>query len=86
MPNGWLKPSRKVSRVSATPSRLVSRSSVMRFGLTPTAAARFMVLTMAWSNSDFGLPGQEQRLGDGDVAVGQHVDPARMLEAGWRRR
>ncbi len=47
MPKGWLSPERKVSRVSATPSRLLSRRRVMRFGLTPTAAARFMVLTMA---------------------------------------
>jgi hypothetical protein len=47
MPKGWLSPDRKLSRVSATPSPSASRSSVMRFGLTPTAAARFMVLTMA---------------------------------------
>ena len=47
MPNGWFSPSRNISRVSATPSPSASRSSVMRFGLTPTAAARFIVLNMA---------------------------------------
>ena len=47
MPKGWFSPSRKVSRTSATPSPSASRSSVMRFGLAPTAAARFIVLYMA---------------------------------------
>ena len=32
---------------SATPSLSASRSRVMRFALTPMAAARFIVLTMA---------------------------------------
>jgi hypothetical protein len=47
MPNGWFSPSRNGSRVSATPSQFPSRSSVMRFALTPMASARFIVLTMA---------------------------------------
>ena len=47
MPNGWLSPSRNTSLVSATPSPSASRSSVMRFALTPMAAARRIVLTMA---------------------------------------
>ena len=47
MPKGWFSPSRNTSRISATPSPSASRSSVMRFGLSPTAAARFIVLNMA---------------------------------------
>ena len=47
MPKGWLSPSMKVWRTSATPSPSVSRKSVMRFGLLPTAAARFIVEYMA---------------------------------------
>jgi hypothetical protein len=47
MPKGWFSPSRKVSWISATPSPSASRNNVMRLGLSPTAAARFIVLTMA---------------------------------------
>jgi hypothetical protein len=47
MPKGWLRFSRNAVFVSATPSRSASRSRVMRFGLSPTAAARRIVLTMA---------------------------------------
>ncbi len=47
MPKGWLRPARKVSLTSATPSPSASRRRMIRLGLSPTAAARFMVLTMA---------------------------------------
>ncbi len=57
MPNGWFRFSSNGSRTSATPSRSASRNSVMRFGLTPTAAARFMVATTAWLNTERGVPG-----------------------------
>ena len=47
LPNGWFSPSMNVSRVSAAPSPSVSRSRVMRLALSPTAAARRIVLTIA---------------------------------------
>ncbi len=53
MPNGWFCPSRYASRTSATPSPSASRNSVIRFGLRPTAAARFIVAKIAYSNGLF---------------------------------
>jgi hypothetical protein len=47
MPNGWLSPSMKAPRTSATPSPSRSRSSVMRFALTPSASARRIVACIA---------------------------------------
>ena len=47
MPNGWFSPSMNISRRSATPSPSVSRSSVMRLALTPSAAARRIVACIA---------------------------------------
>jgi hypothetical protein len=47
MPNGWFSPSMKTSRVSATPSPSLSRNSVMRLALTPSAAARRIVACFA---------------------------------------
>jgi hypothetical protein len=47
MPKGWFSPSRKVSFTSAVPSPSASRRRTIRFGLIPTAAARFIVLNMA---------------------------------------
>ena len=47
MPNGWFSPSMNIPRFSATPSPSASRNSVMRFALTPSAAARRIVLTIA---------------------------------------
>jgi hypothetical protein len=47
MPNGWFRFSINVSRFSAAPSRSLSRNSVMRLALTPSASARRMVACIA---------------------------------------
>jgi hypothetical protein len=47
MPNGWLSPSMNTLRSSATPSPSRSRNSVMRFALSPSAAARRIVACIA---------------------------------------
>jgi hypothetical protein len=47
MPKGWLRFSMKAPRTSATPSPSLSRSSVMRLALTPSAAARRIVACIA---------------------------------------
>ena len=76
-------------RVSATPSPSASRSSVMRFALGTPAPAFFIISFMtqplmpppasSGSAARFGL-------GDQHVAVGQHMEPARVIEAASRRR
>jgi hypothetical protein len=47
MPNGWFSPSMKISRFSAMPSPSLSRNNVMRFALSPRAAARRIVACIA---------------------------------------
>ncbi|MNY23542.1 hypothetical protein D3C86_1572120 [compost metagenome] len=46
MPNGEFRSLRKTERSSATPSPLVSRSSVMRLALGTPAPARFITCFM----------------------------------------
>ncbi|MNT24284.1 hypothetical protein D3C72_1597500 [compost metagenome] len=46
MPNGELMSFRKIERWSATPSPLLSRSSVMRLALGVPAPARFITFFM----------------------------------------
>ena len=85
MPNGWFSPSRKISRLSATPSPSASRNSVMRFGADAKGGGAphrrlHRVVEHAPDRS-----GDLRRLGDEHVAIGQHVDPARMLQTGRER-
>jgi hypothetical protein len=59
MPNGEFNPSRKTDLVSATPSPLASRSSVMRLALEVSAPARPMTIfviqpLMPLASSGFG--------------------------------
>ena len=51
-------------------------------GARPDAPARAIVAVIAWSKSVRGLPGWVSDFGGQHVAIGQHIDEARMLEAG----
>jgi hypothetical protein len=84
MPNGEFRFSRNTVLSSAVPSSRRPRSSVMRLALGVAGAGalhRLLLDVAAQALVVVGL-GRRVRLGDEDVAVRQHVQPARMVEAG----
>ena len=82
MPKGWFRPSRNTSRVSATPSPSAVAQQRDAVRAHPDGGG-------ASHRGDHGVVEDRPRravrahgLGDQHVAIGQHLDPARMLEAG----
>ena len=82
MPNGELRFARSTLRNSATPSPSASRSNVMRLADGTAAPAFAMHLLHDLALDALAVVRAFGRIGLGDehVAVGQHVDPARMRE------
>jgi hypothetical protein len=87
MPKGECRPLRKTVRTSATPSPSASRSSVMRLALGTAAPAFAITLPMIQPLMPFCGLGRLRlvRLGHQHVAVGQHVQPARVVQAAARQ-
>ena len=84
MPNGECRFSRKTARVAALPSAPRPRSSVIRFGARRAGAGALHELLHQPALDALAVfrLGRRVGLGDQDVAVRQHRQPARMVEAG----